>query len=427
MKHFKILILIAIIFNVIACSENKNSNTIEVYPDTFLNHSNGSFLPAYRFEGNFIIAEKIENGSITIDTFDLKFPDLQNSIDTAYTFIYFNDDTLRALKSNLLLLVTNYSTDSIALYCDLNNNLDLTDDGNPFILDSINGEVSIPLESPYFKNAVHYFVINFPEIKKQKSINYLENLFKHYGIGKQKISARYWFKTYTKDIVAKDFIIGSDSLKIAVIDNNSNSIYNEPGKDKLILTQWGSKKIPDKLFEGVLKQKKGLRFAYNNYGFELDTITPDGRFVKFHKINKDSVPVRLAIGDKIPDFRFLPLEGDSVSIYDFIEPGKKTYLEFMFIGCSGCMYLLPFIEDIYEKHSDKIKVLSLNTLQGIKQTREFVKERNLKSPYGTVSEKVWKSLYGEYSPWGILLNENGEIEQFGVWGQILLKELEKND
>lgn len=421
MKHIRILIVTAIFINIIACSENINTNTFEVYPDTFLDQNTGSILPMFYFQGNFIT---LENEFFIADTFDVKFPDLGNSIDTAYTFINFNEDTLRALHKRLLLIVSNYSTDSMVLHCDLNNNLDMTDDGEPFILDSINN-VSIPLESPYFKNAVHFAVLSFPKRKKQKSIDYLENIFKNYTRIHKKVSAKYWFDTWGKNTIAGDVILGTDSFRIAVIDNNGNSIYNEYGKDKLVLTYWGSEKVPNQFYEGVLLQQEGLRFANKDSGFELDTIRPDGRYIKFHRISRDSVPKKLALGDKIPDFKYLPLEGDSLSIYDFIEPGKKTYLEFMFIGCSGCMYLLPFIEDIYEKHSGEIKVLSLNTMQGVGQTKAFVNERNLKSPYGVVPESVWKSLYGEYAPWGILLNEKGEIEQFGVWGNSLLEELNK--
>jgi thiol-disulfide isomerase/thioredoxin len=376
----------------------------------------------YHFDGNFIVKD---NELFSVDTVDITFPVLENSIDTAYTFIYFHDDTIRALKRKILILASNYSTDSMLLYCDLNNNLDLTDDGAPLVLDSVNGEVSIPLESPYYENAFHYFVLYFPKSKSQKSIDYLENLFKHYGRSRRKISARYWFDTQVKNIIATDVEVGTDSFRIAIIDNNQNSIFNEFGKDKLVVTGWRNKKVPSYFFEGVLLQKNGLRFSSQNNGFELDTVTPDGRYVKFHKISIDSIPRKLRIGDKIPDFKYLSLKGDSVSIYDFIEPGEKTYLEFMYIGCSGCMFLLPFIEDIYEKHSDKIKVLSLNTMQGLAQTKDFIKERDLKSPYGVVSKNVWRTLYGEYSPWGVLLDEEGNIEEFGIWGNELLEELDK--
>ncbi len=76
-------------------------------------------------------------------------------------------------------------------------------------------------------------------------------------------------------------------------------------------------------------------------------------------------------------------------------------------------------------HDDTIKVLSLNTIQGLGQTKDFIKERDLKSPYGVVSKKVWRTLYGEYSPWGVLLDEEGNIEEFGIWGNELLEELDK--
>ncbi|NOX48373.1 MAG: TlpA family protein disulfide reductase [Chlorobi bacterium] len=424
-KFLVILKIFALVFIVGACKQPDNTDLIKVFPDKYVKSQGNSNLPIYHLQRNHITIRDYENNKI--DTLSILFPDLSKAIDTAYTYIQFMDDTLRSLKNKILILPVNYSTDTISLYCDLNNNLDLTDDGEPFILTSELKEVSIPIESPYEKGAIHYSVFYFPSYTKQSSIDNIENIFKGYAREKQKVSARYWFGKSSMNIISKDVVIGNDSVKIALIDNNENSLFNEMYKDKIVITQYGSDKVPDMFYEGAVLLEKNVRITTGRNGFEVDSISANGKFIGLRKISIDSVPERLLIGDKIPDFKFLSLKGDSISIYDFIEPGKKTYLEFWFIGCTGCMYLIPYIEEMHHDHNDKIKVISFNYEQSLNEVKKFVKDRNLDSPYGVVSRGTWKSLYGEYAPWGILLNENGRIEEFGVWGDEILKRYNKKE
>ena len=123
MKQIQALLIIIVALSIAACTGNKNSDTIEIHPDRFIRNQSGSILPMYHFDGNFIVKD---NELFSVDTVDITFPVLENSIDTAYTFIYFHDDTIRALKRTILILASNYSTDSMLLYCDLNTDFHIS-------------------------------------------------------------------------------------------------------------------------------------------------------------------------------------------------------------------------------------------------------------------------------------------------------------
>ncbi|MBO4482834.1 MAG: TlpA family protein disulfide reductase [Prevotella sp.] len=66
---------------------------------------------------------------------------------------------------------------------------------------------------------------------------------------------------------------------------------------------------------------------------------------------------RVKIGEQMKDFTLFDRELKTHQLSEF--KGKYTILEFTFRGCSGCIFVKPFLEEFYKRNNDKAEIIAI--------------------------------------------------------------------
>ena len=133
---------------------------------------------------------------------------------------------------------------------------------------------------------------------------------------------------------------------------------------------------------------------------------------------------KVKIGEQMKDFTLFDREGSKHQLSDF--KGKYTILEFTFVGCGGCVFIKPFLEEFYKRNKDKAEVIAI-----YKDTKEnWIKEgEEHKVSYHEWSDPTFASEpVAAYDikayPTFVIIDPNGKILDIKTGGDGLLKALE---
>ena len=79
------------------------------------------------------------------------------------------------------------------------------------------------------------------------------------------------------------------------------------------------------------------------------------RFVKEIKARLYADQVK--VGEQMKDFTLFDRKGNKHKLSEF--KGKYTILEFTFVGCGGCMFIKPYLEEFYKRNKDKAEIIAI--------------------------------------------------------------------
>lgn len=69
--------------------------------------------------------------------------------------------------------------------------------------------------------------------------------------------------------------------------------------------------------------------------------------------------VSLAVGTQAPDAELETLDGEVVSLLDFVEPGKPALIEFWATWCEQCEELQPELDAVHARYGDDLRIVAV--------------------------------------------------------------------
>ena len=138
------------------------------------------------------------------------------------------------------------------------------------------------------------------------------------------------------------------------------------------------------------------------------------------KLNAD----RVQVGEQMKDFTLFDREGNKHQLSEF--KGKYTILEFTFVGCGGCVFIKPFLEEFYKRNKDKAEIIAIyyDTKENwIKEGQERKVSYHEWSDNTRSAEPVAAYDIKAY-PTFVIIDPNGKILDIKTGGSGLLKALE---
>ena len=138
------------------------------------------------------------------------------------------------------------------------------------------------------------------------------------------------------------------------------------------------------------------------------------------KLNAD----RVQVGEQMKDFTLFDREGNKHQLSEF--KGKYTILEFTERGCSGCIFIKPFLEEFYKRNKDKAEIIAIynDTKENwIKEGQERKVSYHEWSDNTRSAEPVAAYDIKAY-PTFVIIDPNGKILDIKTGGDGLLKALE---
>lgn len=121
-----------------------------------------------------------------------------------------------------------------------------------------------------------------------------------------------------------------------------------------------------------------------------------------------------AQNELLPDVNVTTLEGQKVSIREYIKPGQITFISFWATWCSPCKKELENIMDLYpewkEKYNVEVIAVSIDDSRTASKVSPYIKAK--KWPYKVVldgNEDLKRALNVQAVPYAFLLDQNGKI------------------
>jgi thiol-disulfide isomerase/thioredoxin len=161
-----------------------------------------------------------------------------------------------------------------------------------------------------------------------------------------------------------------------------------------------SKKISVQLIHNPSSDEIQYLWVNNNQKSKIATIV---------KIEK---PIQK--GKRFPPTKFTSLNGDSISVKDFI--GKIIVINWWATGCAPCRQEIPSLNKLVEKYKSKLDVVFLAVAYDNKKDLEYYLTYNEFKYSQTFGDKEVSKLFGESFPKNIIVNPQGVITYYSEGG-----------
>lgn len=120
-----------------------------------------------------------------------------------------------------------------------------------------------------------------------------------------------------------------------------------------------------------------------------------------------------AIGERYTDLKLTDIDGKTVHLSDYIQPGKYNMVEFWASWCGPCRYEIPHLRHIYEAYGDDFNIVSVSLNEKDPEWKQALSEEHMSwtqlcDPNGFEGEAGSKyKLNG--IPFGIVIDPDGII------------------
>ena len=125
----------------------------------------------------------------------------------------------------------------------------------------------------------------------------------------------------------------------------------------------------------------------------------------------EPVAVEDMVGQEMEDFSIETLSGENYTLYEALETHDLMVINFWASWCGPCQYEFPFLEEAWEKYSDRIGVVALSVEENDTGAvlDGFVKEYGLKFTVMSDGDKL-NQKFGIYGvPTTIIVNKDKKI------------------
>lgn len=374
--------------------------------------------PCFHLHGNEI-EELGDFGSMensNLKKTKIKLPLITNATDTAYGFVYFGGAQNPFSKGYIIFIISNNKirngTSFSLMWFDKNNNLDLSDDGEPDTLYYYTKYVDVLIPNNKIEHGAYLARLsrfNLNEFSRYKMM--LDNHYDKHKGSKTFSGADYSFKETRMNILASDLTLGTDSFRISLKDKNCNGIYNEIGYDQLIVGEYG--KVLEREEAEFLKEKNKNYFEWNQKRYQLVSIKPNGSSIELKLLNS-KLKKTLRKGQKLPKFRYRPGEKNKKTINIRKWKGKPLYVYFWNRKSNDFWRDTFWLSEINRLYGNRVNILIVNSGDLPSFVYDFNRLYEKNYNHGLSTRKINKKLKIENLPRGIYLNKRQRIQNVAI-------------
>ena len=130
------------------------------------------------------------------------------------------------------------------------------------------------------------------------------------------------------------------------------------------------------------------------------------------------------VGNKAPDFNLQTIDGQSLGLSDF--HGRPVMVSFWATWCGPCMDEMPYIQAVYDGHSDEeLVVFTINIRESAEAARAVVNREGLTFPVLIDSQAMVAEQYQvQFIPMTFFIDAKGVIKARKVGGFQSQEEIE---
>lgn len=387
-------------------------------------------IPVFSYKQNPI--EGIEDFGIktnkrhVTETFNPVLPKMEMCKDTSYTFFYFGGAENSPIKGYVLGIVGNYSKkDSISyLWIDRNMNLDLNDDGPPLLFYN-KPEFYLDIRFANPNNPIANHIVRISRFETSKNTAYKKLVNEHFQKNsgtKEFRGLDYAFREQRINLRSSDIIIGTDSFRLSIKDNNSNGIFNEIETDEIIIDNYGKEEINGISFT---IHKKETAFERNGKRYIVTKIDPAGNYIEFIEQQNANLEKQLKTGKKIPAFTVIHAN-DSLKNTPLRKYRKKPiYIVYWNLDNPPSKEEIEIWKTIHNQYGKKIHLILLNYGDSRGKVHGWKLRNGLYCTVAMSNQEQLNRYYVESLPSRFMTGKRLKLKEISITSQEVLEQLQK--
>ena len=360
---------------------------------------------------------------------NIELPPLEEDKPKAFGFLFFEGNKSNPQPGEVLVLLYDYEDYQGKLYVDKNFNLDLRDDGLPITFTDSTDLHHIKLSHSDFPRSVYSVDIQYIRFKNDRQESMVAQMraddFPHLQ-GNTFIPYSYWLtETRNNYLIFRD-VLGSDTVKLTLVDDNFNGLYNDVGADRILVADGPENQLLDRPGKNNYMVGDATPLSINNSFFQIDEISPYGSLIKLRNSSAEVYDhyhkSKLIEGAIIPDLTFSTFEEQEMSIHQAVAPQGLTLFDFWGTWCKGCIEQTSQLKQLDKRYGDRLTIVGLNYQSDTEKAAMYVEDQQIDWMQGIADKALVKAMAVDSFPFYILVNKDRSIHTLGI----RLNELEKN-
>lgn len=380
----------------------------------------------FEVEGDTIFSYDFENMK-TPTAIRVKLPKPHQTY--AYGYTYFNGVPNAQSPGMMNLLLCDYKSNKPLLYVDRNNNADFTDDGPGIeVPRAYNLKDTVEITLNRIDNNIALISIKLSRIGFHNKVSYRDMLNEYYRTfypNRKFIGIEYCLREQRQQLKWGMLISPVDTFKIALLDANSNGLYNEPGIDKVITAN-----AVDSFFDAsnelqtyvIGDKKEDLFFDKNGITYHILSIDAAGMHLNV-RVATDLKTTGIEAGKKTPNIRFYDYNGKKNSLRKFRK--KQVFVYLTSPGSKNFTEDTIALRQLMNKHGDQLQVVGFIDVAKSYELRIFGTYSNLNWIAAFKDKYIIRDLQLKGIPCSIWLDRKRKVKQYNITPQQLLGELAK--
>lgn len=156
---------------------------------------------------------------------------------------------------------------------------------------------------------------------------------------------------------------------------------------------------------GTLFLLGGLIWFGGGENRELNSVSP----LRVGNSGNVAQAVSTVVGKPVPDFTLKTLDGDTISVSDYIGE-KPVILDFFATWCPNCRRDMPRLSGWYEKYKDDVEVIGVNLQERQGVVRQYIDSADIRFPIVLDPQGSAARSYGvQYTNLHILIGKDGTL------------------
>ncbi|MCD4745867.1 MAG: TlpA family protein disulfide reductase [Bacteroidales bacterium] len=359
--------------------------------------------------------EPEKNYEIKIDTLNF----LNEQYNSFINPQYLNVQIINTNKNELNLLIQKFNVQYNDFIIEKFNNIyrsrnkSLIDTLKIKINDSFSG-----IKNNYFNNYIKYKIASLEQMSR--TIN-KSSLAQKYFIGKpilyNNVEYMYFFNEYFSQYltITSKPIKKNDLISTINLQNSYPALLDSLGKDTLLRNEVLRELV---LLKGLSELFYSPDYNRKNILKILNDIAFSSKFEEHRLIAKNLIITltKLQPGTPAPDFTFININNDSVSLSNF--KGKYIYLNFWTTKCTPCLQEMELMNSLNKKYKDDIEFVSISLDKEFMTMYHFFDNHNFIWTFlhSYNNYEITEAFDVEAFPLFVLLDKEGNILKYPAPG-----------
>jgi hypothetical protein len=358
----------------------------------------------------------------------IKKPEGFNSY--AYGFVFFRGTPNKQNDGYVNLLMVNLSDRVPKMFVDRNNNYDFTDDGEGMNIPMpFNRKEAVTIELKRTDNPEAGIAIRFSRMDFSTKYSYkalLNEYYETYYKDRKFAGIEYCFREQRLNAREGIVKLADDSFRIALLDENSNGFYNEPGSDKILTANYVDTvfESKDELRSMLIPEKKDeWKIEKNGRIFEIIHLDPAGHYITLHEVKDPNNSNRLEAGKKAPNITYIDWQGNKSTLRKL----KKYNVYIYYTGPNARNFTADtaILRTIAAEFGSCVKVIGFIDVNKSYELKIFGSYSNLNWVAAYKNKYVTQQLVIRGIPSSLWLGKRRKVKQYNLTPQQFLEELRK--